>query len=241
MKTLLPALLGMIFCAGATAQSIEAPVLKPGDSWTYRLTQERAPSGWVQSRNEFTVERVTASAIYYTAKQAGSSQTPREILSGPDWSRMRDVNGKETVVNRPLVFPLTTGKTWNLEYSELSPNKVHKSEQWSSKYTVVGYETVEVPAGKFNALKIEAEGHWTAEMEPGQSIVQGAQTSQNSTTMTTSVQRASDKPTSGRTYKAFWYAPEVRRWVKSVEEFYSSGGIRNERETAELEAFKVSQ
>jgi hypothetical protein len=44
---------------------------------------------------------------------------------------------------------------------------------------------------------------------------------------------------SGRTYKAFWYVPEVRRWVKSVEEYYGSGGVRNERYTAELESFKL--
>ena len=29
---------------------------------------------------------------------------------------------------------------------------------------------------------------------------------------------------SGRYYKCFWYAPEVKRWVKSTEENYSSNG-----------------
>lgn len=234
------ALLGVLFSVSALAESVDAPTLKPGDSWTYRITQERAPNGWVQNREDFTIERVSSSAIYYTAKQSGSTQVPREILSGLDWSRIRDVNGKETVVNRPLAFPLAVGKSWDIQYTELGPNKVHRSEQWSSRYTVVGYETVEVPAGRFKALKVEAEGHWTAELEPGQRIVQGAQTSQNSTTMVTQVERASDKPVGGRIYKAFWYAPDVRRWVKSIEELYSSSGVRNERSTSELESFKLS-
>jgi hypothetical protein len=47
-----------------------------------------------------------------------------------------------------------------------------------------------------------------------------------------------ERSATGRTYKAFWYAPEVKRWVKSVEEYYGSGGVRNESYTTELESFK---
>jgi hypothetical protein len=35
--------------------------------------------------------------------------------------------------------------------------------------------------------------------------------------------------------------PEVKRWVKSVEEYYGSGGVRNERYTGELESFKLAE
>ena len=49
-----------------------------------------------------------------------------------------------------------------------------------------------------------------------------------------------DRTVAGRTYKAFWYVPEVRRWVKSVEEYYGSGGVRNERYTDELESFQLA-
>jgi hypothetical protein len=106
---------------------------------------------------------------------------------------------------------------------------------------VVGYESVEVPAGKFNALKIEAEGRWTAELEPTQTVVQGAESNSAGTSITSQTQKTADKTVSGRTYKAFWYVPEVRRWVKSVEEYYGSGGVRNERYTGELESFKLSE
>jgi phosphosulfolactate synthase (CoM biosynthesis protein A) len=33
--------------------------------------------------------------------------------------------------------------------------KSHKFEHWVHKYTVVGFETVEVPAGTFKAIKVE--------------------------------------------------------------------------------------
>ena len=93
-------------------------------------------------------------------------------------------------------------------------------------------------AGKFRALKIESEGHWEAQIAPGQSVVQGAQTGQGDATMVTQVQSIAERQVTGRLYKAFWYAPEVKRWVKSVEEYYSNGGVRNERYTQELESFK---
>jgi hypothetical protein len=97
---------------------------------------------------------------------------------------------------------------------------------------------VEVPAGKFRALKIESEGHWEAEIAPSQSVVQGAQTGQSGATLVTQAQNIVERQATGRLYKAFWYAPEVKRWVKSVEEYYSNGGVRNERYSQELESFK---
>jgi hypothetical protein len=224
----------------AGAQNVNAPMVKAGDSWTYKATTEKGTTGWNQTRDETTVSRVTSTTIYYTMKVSGSTQPEKELFAGVDWSRSRDVNGKEAVVNRPLSFPLTAGKTWELHYTEQQPNKAHRSEEWDTKYTVVGYEAVEVSAGKFNALKIEAEGHWTAEVEPSQTVVQGAQSSAAGVSMVTQTQKTADRTASGRTYKAFWYVPEVRRWVKSVEEYYSSNGVRTEKYTGELESFSLT-
>jgi hypothetical protein len=221
------------------AQSIEQPAYKPGDHWTYRMTTERAPSGWVQTRDEFTITRVTGSTLYFSVRQSGSTLPPNEVFSSLDWSRIRNVNGKETTVNRPLSFPLAAGKSWTLHYEEENPaEKNFKSQLWNTKYTVVGFETVEVPAGKFKALKIEAEGDWSGEVAPGQNVVQGSRTDQSGASMMTKVENtpAGTKVT-GRTYKAFWYAPEVKRWVKSVEEYYNPGGARSARYTGELESF----
>jgi hypothetical protein len=241
MKIIVLGLAGIIFSHSGFAQTLDAPVIKEGDTWTYRNTVEKGPTGWTQTVDEIKVARATDSTIYYSQKQSGSTQPTKELFSGIDWERVRDVNGKETVVNKPLSFPLSVGKTWEVQYTEQHPSKTHKYEQMDNKFKVVGYESIEVPAGKFHALKIEVEGRWVAEMEPGQAVVQGAQTTQNSTTMVTEVKKTNADTTTGRMYKAFWYVPEVKRWVKSVEEYYSSGGTRNERFTAELESFKLSQ
>jgi hypothetical protein len=231
-------------CAAAAAavpQSLSAPAVKAGDTWTYRQTTEKATSGWSQSRDETTVTRVTSSTIYYTVKPSGSTQPAKELFAGLDWSRARDINGTETIINKPLAFPLTVGKAWEVHYVEQHPtNKVHKSEEWLHKFAVVGFEAVEVPAGKFNALKVEEEGHWTAELEPTQTVVQGARSNAEGTSMTTQLQKTSETTVSGRTYKAFWYVPEIKRWVKSVEEYYGNGGVRSESYTSELESFKLA-
>ncbi len=144
------------------------------------------------------------------------------------------------MVNRPLAFPLSQGKTWNLDYTEQHPNKTFAMQKWSSQYRVVGTESVEVPAGKFQAIKVEAEGDWVAQLEPTQTVTQAVQTQQGDTAMVTHAQKTGSVQVTGRTYKAFWYVPEIGRWVKSVEEYYGSNGVRNERYTNELESFKRS-
>ncbi len=213
----------------ASAEATNAPPIKAGDVWIYKSTTEKGASGWNQTHDETAVSRVTASTIYYTVKATGSTQPAKELFAGVDWSRVRDIDGKETVVTKPLAFPLSTGKTWEVKYTEAHPNKQFRSEEWQHKYTVVGLEPVEVPAGKFNALKIEAEGRWTAVLEPTQTVVQGAQSNAEGTSMVTETQKTTDKTVSGRTYKAFRYVPEVRRWVKwelFAMERLTSGGLR---------------
>ncbi|WP_294001335.1 hypothetical protein [Sphaerotilus sp.] len=224
----------------AQAESVESPPLKAGDSWVYQYTVETGSSGWTKTRNELAVNRVTAANLYLSTKQSGSTQNVREFVIGADWGRLRAVNGKETVVARPLKFPMTIGQSWELQYTEQKPpNSRNKYETHNTKYVVVGREDVEVPAGKFSALKIEAEGTWQAEAEPVSRVVQGAESTQGNTTMISQVQNSAGMVSTGRTYKAYWYVPEVRRWVKSVEEYYTSNGTRNERYAEELESYKL--
>ncbi|MFL9892690.1 hypothetical protein [Paraburkholderia sp. RL17-381-BIF-C] len=224
----------------AIAQSAPPPVLKTGDTWTYVNTFEKAPSVWRQTHDEVTVLRATSSHIYYASKPSGSTQAANELIAGADWSRERSVNGTEMVVNRPLAFPLSPGKTWSIDYAEQHPNKMHALEKWRTQYRVVDTEAVEVPAGKFQAIKVEAEGDWTAQIEPTQTVTQAVQVQQGDTAMVTHAQKTGPVQATGRTYKAIWYVPEIGRWVKSVEEYYASNGVRNERYTSELESFKRS-
>ncbi|HEY2608098.1 hypothetical protein P0D88_07115 [Paraburkholderia sp. RL18-103-BIB-C] len=125
------------------------------------------------------------------------------MVAGSDWSRERNLDGAEAVVNRPFAFPLSPGKTSSVDYTELHPNKMFASQKWNSQYKVVGTDTVEVPAGKFQALKIESEGDWIAQIEQGD------------TAMITQAQNVGPVQSTGQTYKAFSHVPEIGRWVNN--------------------------
>jgi hypothetical protein len=225
----------------AMAQNIVQPTVQPQDTWTYRNTLEQRPNVWRQSHYEGVVVRNSGSTILIRNAEVGSSNPPTEILLNADWSRFRSINGQETVVSRPLAFPLNVGKSWDLEYIDDHPsNTSHKSEKRKLHYHVVGWEDVDVPAGKFKALKIEADGSWIGEVAPKTGAVVATQVGADSTSTTAQTVNVTTRTVTGRIYLALWYAPEVKRAVKSIDEYYDTGGVRNERTTVELESYKVA-
>ena len=233
------ACLVMFLAPAAQAQTVAAPKLVAGDTWIVQRTVERG-SGWQQTRLELSVAHAGAEMIAVSDKPSGSTMPPIEVLVGADWSRSRSVNGHQTVVNRPLSFPLSIGRTWVIDYTEVNPNRQHSSEHFRTPYKVTGWEDITVPAGTFHALKIEADGEWTATFAPSVSAVSGSRVDAQGSTTVVQTGRTTATTASGRTYKAFWYVPEVKRWVKSVEEYYNAGGVRTDRFTEELESYKTS-
>jgi hypothetical protein len=229
-------------CANtALAQTVAPPVLQPQDTWKYRRTTETRPDTWRQVHFEGTVLRNSTSTMLIQNKEVDSPNPPREILIGSDWSSFRSLGGKETVVHRPFTFPMSVGKTWDLEFTDDHPgNKSHKSETRRLKYRVVGWEDVEVPAGKFKALKIEAEGSWSGEIAPQTTASASSQAGALGTTAVVQTVNVKAETVTGRLYQAYWYAPEVKREVKSVEENYDTNGIRTARFTNDLESYKVA-
>lgn len=224
----------------AQADDASAPKILPQDTWTFRNTVEKRGT-FRQTRWATTVVRASATSMAIESKEVDSTLPPTERLSGADWSRSRSVNGHQTVVNQPLKFPLVVGKDWTIDYTEKDPNRQHSSEHIQTKYTVVGPDDVTVPAGTFHAVKIEADGEWEATVAPAVSNVSGSRI--DAAGATTVMQTNKIKPTgaSGHLYKAFWYVPAVKKWVKSVEEYYDANGVRNERWSEELESYKVGK
>jgi VCBS repeat-containing protein len=232
----------VVFCSlslPALAQVAEAPRVNEGDSWTVHAINENQKTGWSERRFELKVARVTPSHIYLETKQVGSTQPAAEMILGTDWSRARNVNGVETIVSKPLVFPLSVGKSWSNDFTEQNPNKNEKSLRWLSNYKVTAYETLETPAGKFGAYKIEAEGSWTSVREAQQSVVQGVQTGGGNTTMVTQSTKTVPQTVTGNTYGAYWYSPDLKRVIKMVEETYAPDGKRSAKLTEELEAYTL--
>ncbi|HZL00900.1 MAG TPA: hypothetical protein VFC47_13495 [Caulobacteraceae bacterium] len=212
---------------------VAQPEVVPGDEWVYRITTDRRGKFSEESADS-VVKRVTATTLLLSTTQPGSDSPPRESLVGRDWDRFRNVNGADVVVNRPLDFPLSVGKHWDSAYSEDNPNAAHSREIWRVTYTVVGWETVDTPAGKFQTLKVEGEGDWKAITRPGAVAMSAAQPGAVMSGARTSAART----VVGRLYRVLYYAPAVKRWVKSDEEIYDTNSVRSERIEAVLQSFK---
>ena len=232
-------LAGISLVSQAHAQTVKIPVIVPNDTWTYQNTTETRV-GWNQTDIETTVTRAGPDEIAVDTRRVGSTMPARESLSGRDWDRFRSVNGQETVVNKPLSFPLTIGKSWTIDYLEKHPNRQHDSERFRSVFTVTSWEDVTVPAGTFHAIKIEAEGTWWAVSAPATSAVSASRIYAQGATTLIQAGHSGATSGSGRTYKSFWYVPGVKKWVKSVEEYYDAGGVRTARYSEELKSYKVS-
>ena len=215
-----------------------APQVQASDRWAETNTYERAPSTWRQTHDETTVVRVTDDGITLATHQVGATGTPAERMVGRDWSRFRSIGGKEVVVNRPLSFPLTLGKSWDVTYTDTAPgNRTHRSETITEHFRVTGEEDIDVTAGHFHAIKIEANGKWSAEVAIGPTAVAASHVDANGGTAISTTRAPVHGTAEGRLYKVFWYVPDVHRWVKSIEENYDTNGNRNERYTDELESW----
>jgi hypothetical protein len=236
--TIAALIFGAVASGPTAAQGVAAPVVQSGDSWTYRQTAE-TKAGFKEERQVYTVTRTTPTTLYLDVRQDGSAQAPRSVFSGNDWRRVRSVNGKETVVNQPFDFPLNDGKSWNTHYREDHPNAGHAWEDIATTSTATGHETVQVGAGRFDTIKIEVEGKWTALVVATSNVATTSQAASGGAAIDSRVGTTAAHEAEGRIYRAYWYAPTVKRWVKSIEEYYSSNGERTERTTAELEAYSV--
>lgn len=231
-----------VFFAWATAAragDLDQPQFAEQDAWVYHFKEEKG--GNIKEEDvDIAIVRTEGDEILASFKPVGSTHAPRERMFKSDWAVFRGINGVETITSRPLSFPLAIGKTWRVDYTEENPSAQHAREHFEIPYRVIGWEQVTTPAGKFKALKIEAKGSWTADVMP--------RTQTNSTVVQNMGQRAlltqnsvqAARRVEGRIYKEFWYVPDKKRWVKSLEEIYGSDGALSQREESELTAFHAA-
>lgn len=153
-------------CA-ALAQAMAAPPeVHLGDTWIYVRHDESRFSQVVIDHvgDEFTV--------------ASGRRTVRLDGTLEDAARKR------------IGFPLAVGNQWTVEYPWKSGQLVG-SDHLTRR--VVAYEKVSVPAGAFDAFRIESEGRFQVDNDPGALAVGAA---------------------GGQRVETYWYAPSAKRIVK---------------------------
>lgn len=175
---------------GAQADAVVAkPDVRMDDRWIYRRMDHRFEPPVLLY--ELRVTFVDARAIHTVLARQGRPRDSDATWT-PEWNSVVSVD--EGIVELKggglLQFPLSAGRTYASMWEMRRPRvgKFHVRHERTVK--VVGWEDIEVPAGKFQALKVEAEGRWGR----------------------------LDAKISGWARNTVWYAPAVKRWVKSVYE-----------------------
>jgi hypothetical protein len=198
--------LGAITSAALAQDPVAAPVFRVGDSWVYtREDRMDRATGLVK-----VTETVTA--LLEKGFETSVEGDPRELQPRRYTAELNTVRalGFDFAPMIPnFSFPLAAGKQWQGRYTFFNPaagGQVNGAQQGR----VEGWEEIKVPAGTFKTLKVSNAR--TVEATPlgagGRSVMRAFQVT-------------------------FWYAPEVRWFVR--REIRSPGFVDD---TAELVSFK---
>jgi hypothetical protein len=221
----------------ADPEALVAPAVQPGDTWVFDETTQRGTQGFVERRIDLTVERVGSDTMVVGVKADGSPSNYQDHIAGLDWSLRRLVDDKEVTTGRPLAFPMSLGATWSTDYDELRPHGSQTAAHFHDTYKVVGWEDVVVPAGKFHVMKVEMNGVADAHLAPSASAASGVVAGATGATALSHVEHSPARMVHAVTYAEFYYSPDVKYFVKSVQEQYNSDNVMTNRDTQALVSY----
>lgn len=172
---------------------IDAPQWNYGDTWTYKYESGREGTlAIIDIRDDFYIGRWRGSRFenYYDKDLVLVKQV--NLIDKTERTK-GDIIGKKL-----LNFPLYTGKKWKFTFDGHPGGDVTREIRYENNLKVVGWEDIQVPAGKFMAFKIE----WKQEAL----FVRWQQTQ-------------------FRWY--MWYVPEVKNIVKRLAPVGTDGKIQD--------------
>ena len=135
-------------------EKVESPVWKVGDKWTYR-----ADNGWEWTFETIGDEKDLYSIVYIMSEGQMKGKWIR-YYNKKDMNIVKVIrDGKEDKeecqrLNKLYNFPLFSGKKWTSCYSTYSQFSRYDIDMLI-KYSAIGFEDVEVPAGKFRVFKVK--------------------------------------------------------------------------------------
>ena len=191
-------------------EKVEAPVWNVGDKWVFD--------------QEGPIEVIGCDAQCYSVKFTGgifpkdtsgiaiferSNLNVKYILEGDKRKEYRSARKK--ILN----FPLTLGKQWKDSFQRNEPGPFRPlSAEYQETYLALGWEAVEVRAGKLKAIKLEYRIVRSFGMLP---------------------------PSENKAW--YWYSPEVRNFVKcQYEKDYIEGLDKKEpRQNWELVSYELKK
>jgi hypothetical protein len=189
---------------------------------------------------DLAVERVDETTMVVGVKPDGAPGGFEDHVVGLDWSKRELLGGEETTTTRPFVFPMKPGDTWAIDYVDPLRRGAQISNHVRQRYKVVGWEDVTVPAGTFRALKVESNGVAEAAFEVAAASVGGVAATGQGATSITHTQRGGRRLVALVTHAELYYVPNIKTYVKSVEERYNNDNVRVVSETEVLTSYKLA-
>jgi len=227
----------LLTTAAAKPDAVPAPSFKVGDSWVYEQSHQQGTQGFNQQRLDIAIQRTGSETVVLGLKPDGVPMPFEEHVVGTDLSQRRIVDGKEEQTVRPLNFPMTVGETWTVDFNDPTRRGQQASAHIHRTYKVIGWSDVVVPAGTFHAIEVESSGVDQAVIDVPNVALGGAAASPEGATAISTSQRGGRRLLTTQFHSEMYYAPEVKNFVKSVEEQYNTDGVLVSRDTRLLDAY----
>jgi hypothetical protein len=224
--------------AEPTPASVPAPNVKPGDAWVFERSLEHGTANFAIQRIDLRIERVGTDTMVVGIKPDGAPVDFEDHAVGADWSQRRLVDGNQTTTARPFSFPLVIGKTWASDYVDPNRHGLQTSAEHHATYKVAGWEDVTTPAGSFHAIRIESDDKVKAQFLGASSAIGGAVASTDGSTLIAQSQKTGPDVAYAEFFSTFYYAPDTKYWVKTVEGQFNSENVRTQRKSEVLVSFK---
>ncbi len=137
----------------------EPPEWRPGDTWTY---QSRAGTETQTRALEVLEIREIGGIRHYVVRTEGSEHYYTMNLHWAGAARDRRVEARITPPLPWFVWPLEVGRRWSHKGTYEEPTGKQEVE---TQFAVIASEIVEVPAGRFQSLKVvrESAGQYSDE------------------------------------------------------------------------------
>jgi hypothetical protein len=144
------ALIAIAQSVPVNAQSVEAPQIKPGDTWTF-MTKDR-----VGAPNERKTSLLISEKVGNNFE--GTNHAGEKVVMSSNLVTIQAGRATREDVPSRLNFPIEPGKKWKASYNWVNPQGAKGNNQ--DEISVVGIEKIKVAAGEFEAYKLVSKGYW---------------------------------------------------------------------------------
>jgi hypothetical protein len=201
---------GVLLAAHAgAAEPIPAPTPAVGDSWTYQYTDVWKHLPGNLNRTEVTA--VDANGVQVAVKRAGTGALLSRSRFTPEMNPVERGKTHFAPYYARFAFPLEPGKEWKVDSTADNPD-AGKHWRYQVKGRAIGWEKITVPAGEFDAMRVEVISNYQGE-------------------------EVGSRGGSGQSRETAWYAPSINNFVKlEYQDTNWKGDIFN-RDLWELTAF----